>query len=213
MAYVEGLLAANEQIVLATRRHAVVLFGSALRNLIGALVALAISVLFEVGLATLLAQAPLLRVIPFFVLLIPVLSFLRDYAAWLSEEFFLTNRRVIHARGIVNKHVIDSSLEKVNDVVLTQSLFGRMLGYGDIEILTASEAGINRFPKMPRPVEFKTAMLNQKDALAGEEHAGAVADIASAIPQLIAQLDALRHQGVVTEQEFLQKKAELLSRM
>jgi uncharacterized membrane protein YdbT with pleckstrin-like domain len=213
MGYVEALLAANEQIVLATRRHAVVLFGSALRNLIGAFVALIISILFEVGLADLLARAPLLRVIPFFILLIPVLSFLRDYAAWLSEEYFLTNRRVIHARGIINKHVIDSSLEKVNDVVLAQSLLGRMLGYGDIEILTASEAGINKFATIPRPIEFKTEMLNQKDALGGEEHAGAAADIANTIPQLIAQLDALRRQGVVTEQEFLQKKMELLSRM
>ncbi len=47
--------------------------------------------------------------------------------------------------GIFNKSVIDSSLEKVNDIKMDQSALGRMFGYGDIEILTASELGVNLF--------------------------------------------------------------------
>ena len=37
----------------------------------------------------------------------------------------------------------DSSLEKINDAVLEQSFFGRMLGYGDLDVLTASEIGVD----------------------------------------------------------------------
>ena len=78
--------------------------------------------------------------------------------------------------GTVNKNVIDSSLEKVNDVRLTQSVLGRMLNYGDVEILTASELGTNLFQRIGSPIQFKTAMLNEKDKLAFDESpAGAIA--------------------------------------
>jgi len=69
---------------------------------------------------------------------------------------------VIQVEGVLNKKVTDSSLEKVNDVVLTQSVFGRMFGFGDLEILTASESGISRFRMLVEPVRFKRAMLDAK---------------------------------------------------
>ena len=74
----------------------------------------------------------------------------------------LTNRRVIQVEGVLNKKVTDSSLEKVNDVVLTQSVFGRVFGFGDLEVLTASESGISKFLMLVQPVAFKRAMLDAK---------------------------------------------------
>ena len=56
----------------------------------------------------------------------------------------------------------DSSLEKINDAVLTQSIFGRMFGFGDLDVLTASEAGIERFRMIIDPIGFKRAMLDAK---------------------------------------------------
>jgi hypothetical protein len=60
-----------------------------------------------------------------------------------------------------------TSLEKVNDAVLTQSLFGRIFGFGDLDILSAAEeiGGIEDFPMVTDPVDFKVAMLNQKEVL------------------------------------------------
>ena len=46
--------------------------------------------------------------------------------------------------------------------MLEQSIFGRMLGFGDLRILTASEAAISDFKMLVRPVEFKKAMLEAK---------------------------------------------------
>ncbi len=123
----------------------------------------------------------------------------------------MTNRRVIQAEGIINKHVIDSSLEKVNDVVLDQSFLGRMFDYGNIEILTASEGGVNKLDKIPSPVQFKTEMLNQKQGMGMDDLAGARGPGHNDIPALIAELDALRQRGILTDAEFQQKKAELLS--
>ena len=81
---------------------------------------------------------------------------------YLSQEYVLTNRRVIQVSGVVNKRAVDSSLEKINDAVLTQSIFGRALDFGDLEILTASDAAISDFHMLMHPIEFKKAMLDAK---------------------------------------------------
>jgi predicted Zn-dependent peptidase len=108
--------------------------------------------------------------------------------------------------------VVDSSLEKVNDVKMTQSFFGRLFDYGDVEILTASEIGVNLFKRIGDPIKFKTAMLNAKEKL-GYEGTGAHAKRAESIPEQIAELDQLRKQGIVTDAEFQAKKKELLAKM
>ena len=89
-----------------------------------------------------------------------------------------------------------------------------MFGYGDIEILTASELGVNLFHEIADPVGFKTAMLNAKERLGFDNEArmeghAAVADI----PSLIARLDDLRKKGIISEAEFQDKKTELLAKM
>jgi uncharacterized membrane protein YdbT with pleckstrin-like domain len=119
---------------------------------------------------------------------------------------------VIQVSGIFSKEVVDSSLEKVNDVKMSQSFFGRMFGYGDIEILTASELGANLFKRIGNPVKFKTTMLNAKEELGfGEVATGHHNE--GDIPALIAELGDLRKQGIISEEEFQRKKAELLAKM
>jgi uncharacterized membrane protein YdbT with pleckstrin-like domain len=136
----------------------------------------------------------------------------RDILTWSNHEYIVTNRRVIQISGIFNKDVVDSSLEKVNDVKMTQSFFGRIFDYGDVEILTASEIGVNLFKRIGDPVKFKTAMLNAKEKL-GYEGTGTHAKRTESIPAMIAELDELRKQGIVTDEEFKAKKKELLAKI
>ncbi len=82
--------------------------------------------------------------------------------SYINQEYVISNRRVMETSGVVNKRAVDSSLEKINDAVLTQSIFGRALGFGDLKILTASEAAISEFKMLRRPIEFKKAMLEAK---------------------------------------------------
>jgi hypothetical protein len=81
---------------------------------------------------------------------------------YVNQEYVLTNRRVIETEGVVNKRAADSSLEKINDAVLEQSIFGRALGFGDLKVLTASDSAISEFKMIRRPIEFKKAMLEAK---------------------------------------------------
>jgi uncharacterized membrane protein YdbT with pleckstrin-like domain len=210
--YIASLLSRNEQIVFGTRRHWVVLASSFLVN---GLISLAIIAL---GLALTLVLGPLAW-LGLLLLALPLVRFAVVFLNWWNEQYIVTNRRVIQTEGVINKHVIDSSLEKVNDVVLEQSALGRIFDYGTVEILTASEIGVNRFEQIARPVLFKTEMLNAKEALGAlDSFEGQAKRVLAAptpasgdIPELIAELDELRRKGIISEAEFQQKKNELLA--
>ena len=137
----------------------------------------------------------------------------RDFLIWFNRQYIVTNRRVIQTSGVFSKDVVDSSLEKVNDVKLSQSFWGRLFDYGDIEILTASEVGANVFRSIGEPIKFKTAMLNAKERLGFDELGTQSVQAVNDIPFMIASLDDLRKKGIISEVEFQQKKTELLSKM
>ena len=137
-----------------------------------------------------------------------------DALQWWAEEYLVTTRRVLQTEGIVNKKTTDSSLEKVNDVVLIQSFFGRILGYGNLQIVTGSDIGVNALIRLRDPITFKTAMLDQKAKLGSEFGERATDEVADRdVPKLIAELDDLRKRGVISEAEFNEKKARLLSQL
>ena len=100
------------------------------------------------------------------VFLVPAARIAWGFLSWKMNVYVLTNRRVIESTGVLSKRVADSSLEKLTDIVLKQSIVGRMLDYGDIVVLTASAgAGINDLKQIRRPMEFKTQMVNAKEEL------------------------------------------------
>ena len=203
--YIQNMLGENERILLVTRQHGFVLFSSIFAEIVVTLIVIA-------GISALTAMVNPLAGFGFLLLLIPLAIMLRDILAWNNHQYIVTNRRVIQSSGIFNKDVVDSSLEKVNDVKMTQTFFGRLFDYGDVEILTASEAGDNLFKRIGDPVKFKTAMLNAKEKL-GYEGTGPHGQRVESIPEQIAELDALRKQGIITDAEFQAKKRELLAKM
>ena len=204
--YLNRLLGENETIIHVTHQHWLVWLGEIL---VESLLTIAIIVLITV-LWTLLPN-PLVAS-GYLLLLLPFGSMLRDYLIWDNRKYVVTSRRVIQISGVFNKDVTDSSLEKVNDVKMEQSFLGRLLDFGDIEILTASEQGINLFKHIGSPIRFKTAMINAKAKLE-LEHAGGGKPAEMDVPALIARLDDLRKHGVLSEEEFQKKKAELLAKL
>jgi uncharacterized membrane protein YdbT with pleckstrin-like domain len=215
MGYLESLMGAREKIALKERQHwLVILPRLVLWGAVSALIFL-ITVVLAAAILDGLALVLLLG------LLFPFWRIAVDLLNWWNEQYVITNRRVIQLEGIINKHSIDSSLEKVNDVVLKQSALGRILNYGDLQILTASEIGVNLFRRIAHPVKFKTEMLNQKEGMSQldifEGRAGRVlseeAPSRGDIPELIAELDELRKKGIITAEEFEENKKALLAKL
>ena len=200
--YIQELLGQNERILLTTRQHWFVLFSNILLEIV-------LIVVLVAAVSALTAFYPV-AIFGFVLVLVPLVGMIRDILIWSNREYIVTNRRVIQISGVLSKDVVDSSLEKVNDVKMSQSFFGRLFDYGDIEILTASELGVNLFKRIGDPVRFKTAMLNAREKL-GFDEVGVQAE--ADIPTLIARLDELRKRGIISEAEFQKKKAELLAKI
>jgi len=178
MGYTESLLADGEKIVLRDRQHwlAPTVHGRrALLLIVAAVVVFVVSLNVTGGLNTLLVYVAL-------ALLVVGLVWFGFYVVrWRAEAYLVTNRRVIKITGVLNKHAADSSLEMINDAVLDQSLLGRILGYGDLGILTGAkvdgdkappsqnragaEGEIDHFQMLHHAVAFKIAMLNEKHQL------------------------------------------------
>jgi hypothetical protein len=99
---------------------------------------------------------------------------------------------------------------------MTQSFWGRIFNFGDIEIMTASELGVNLFKTIGNPVRFKTTMLNAKEGMGMEQDhfiARQAPNRPDDIPTLIDDLARLRQKGILTEEEFQRKKNDLLAKM
>ncbi|HEX9029990.1 MAG TPA: PH domain-containing protein [Anaerolineales bacterium] len=217
--YLESLLGDREKILLVAHQHWFILLNTMLAEIVFILILIALAVV-----GSLVRPDFSLIILPAaaILLIIPVIAIVRDILIWHNREYIISNLRVIQVSGMFNKNVIDSSLEKVNDVKMDQSVLGRMFNYGDVEILTASELGVNLFQRIQDPVRFKTTMLNAKERL---EHEGSqlFADQTPKpqsqpsgpmdIPAMIGQLDSLRQKGILTEEEFQKKKAELLAKL
>ena len=159
-----------------------------------------------------------------------------SYLRFRTEEYVITSRRIIHSEGVINKKATDSSLEKINDAILAESVFGRLFGFGDLDVLTASETGIERLRMLRKAREFKIVMIEAKHELemeyqrplapsgagAGGAAAGSTArppadDRAAITPDEVTysldRLGDLRDRGVITAEEFERKKQELLARL
>ncbi len=171
MSYARNLLSRGEEVVYESRQHWFAIIARTwlwILLMIGALAA--VIFLFSGteqfvnetldGIVTLIAVAALLVAIGY------IGFVLWD---WRSQEWLITTRRVIRAEGVLNKSMSDSNLEKINDARLDQSVFGRIFGYGTLDILTAAEevggSNIADFPMIADPIEFKKSMLNQKEML------------------------------------------------
>jgi hypothetical protein len=173
MGYADGLLSTGERIVHREKQHWFVFIWGARYTILAVIIG-AILAILQANLSSPLKD--ILNYVAIALFIGGLALLLWTILQYLNLEYVLTNRRVIEVSGVLNKKSTDSSLEKINDAVLTQSIFGRIFGFGDLDILTASESGISRFRMLVQPVKFKRAMLDAKHEyeqdIAGSGYAG-----------------------------------------
>jgi hypothetical protein len=164
MGFADSLLSTGERITHREKQHWFVFVWGARLTILAIIIAILLFWLrsnvgeqgIEGGFRTLLT---LVTVVLFFAGLANLLWTIFRY---MSQEYVITNRRVLQVAGVLNKESTDSSLEKINDARLRQSVFGRMFGFGDLDVMTAAEVGIEPFKMIKDPVEFKKQMLDAK---------------------------------------------------
>ena len=63
----------------------------------------------------------------------------------------VTNLRIIDEFGVLSHNAKESPIDKVNNVSFTQSFWGRLFGYGDVQIQTAAESGMTTYYYVSNP--------------------------------------------------------------
>jgi membrane protein YdbS with pleckstrin-like domain len=136
-----------------------------------------------------------------------------------SHEYVLTSRRVIQQMGILSRRSVDSWLDKINNIEHRQTLWGRILGFGDVEIETASEQGIIRFANVSRPLELKNAIVAAAEQYRGSfRSAPGYPPMAAPAPgpsgaERMRQLRALYDDGLISLEEYETKRRQLLQEL
>lgn len=71
-----------------------------------------------------------------------------------SDEFVITNKRIIVKTGVFSRKTLEMNLNKIESVNVDQSIFGRMFGYGTITIIGTGGTR-ESFPNIADAVEFR----------------------------------------------------------
>lgn len=224
MAYLDGLLADGEVVLVKAHRHIIFLI---MHILPFALLTIALWVAAGFVWAKVDTATTVLTLILLVLSLVPLARAIQTFLVWVREEYILTNYRILQVEGLLNKRTLDSSLEKVNDVLTTQPILGRIFNYGTIEIITGSDKGVNNLAGIADPLPFKRALIDAKKAI---ERGDGIDDGRAPQPRsvryadprqgddtmdaarLLAALTELRDSGVITVDEYETRKQELLRR-
>lgn len=86
-----------------------------------------------------------------------IFALYKTATAWFhrwTTETDVTNLRVVHKTGFIQRQTFEMSLDKVESVDVNQSILGRILNYGDVSIFGVGE-GNKTIDTIASPLEFR----------------------------------------------------------
>jgi uncharacterized membrane protein YdbT with pleckstrin-like domain len=155
-----------------------------------------------------------------------LLYFLYKYFEWRVNTWAVTNYRVIDETGLISHYAKESPLEKINNVSYDQTLFGRILNYGHVEIQTAAEIGSTDYHNVHGPkllkdtitlaqADYKTLQLTSQAAhmakAIGLHRNNASPSGGSGLASELEKLFELKQKGILSEEEYNKAKSRILN--
>jgi uncharacterized membrane protein YdbT with pleckstrin-like domain len=77
-----------------------------------------------------------------------------------TTETDVTNMRVVHKTGFIQRRTFEMALDKIESVDVDQSILGRILNYGDVTINGVGE-GKERIRSISSPLAFRSAITTR----------------------------------------------------
>jgi len=112
-------------------------------------------------------------------------------------------------RGLLSKHTNEVFHVDVRNIKVSQSFFNRIFDVGTIFVSSAAQANEEIVVRgMPTPEKIKEIINSLRKT---EKAAPAAAPAQSSDIDQLEKLAKLRDEGILTEEEFTQKKAQLLA--
>jgi len=146
MSYVSKVLQPEERVLMTGKLHWVTYREAAI-----ALV-LALLVFWFSG------KSFLLNVIGWGLLLASVgLGIFAAFNQWITE-IAVTTKRVIYKHGFIRRITSEMNMDKVESVIVTQSILGRVLDYGSLHVMGTGE-GMELLHKITAPLALRNCIV------------------------------------------------------
>jgi membrane protein YdbS with pleckstrin-like domain len=149
-------------------------------------------------------------------------------ARWATTHLVLTTDRLIFRTGLVAKYAREIPLERIEDVTYSQSLFGRVIGVGDLQVKSGGEHGEVVFEQVRNPKAVQLEIYHRMEEREAQPFVPSTPPHPYAAPRPVPpsppgsqhgalddleRLAALRDRGLISDEEFDRKKRDLLDRI
>lgn len=196
----------EEKVILETKPHWFTLIGPFIIMLIGSIIGI---------------------VIGSYGFLVPILLigyFIYKIIQRNNNLWAVTNLRVIDEYGVFSNNAKESPLDKINNVSYRQSFFGKIFGYGNVQIQTAAEIGSSTYFSVENPKELKDTITNMQEEYKQHQIKKQATELASAmiagqqqqtnktdVATELEKLHDLKQKGILTEEEYNLRKTKVLN--
>lgn len=131
-----------------------------LMALIYIVVLILLGILFQLTESISIVKINILYIVPFVVLLVLAGGgyFIIEILDWLSEYYEITKINIIRRYGVLSKTEENYNVKVIKNMQVSQSLFGRMFNYGNLEI--SFLGGNINLESIPNPHFFEQVIRN-----------------------------------------------------
>ena len=149
-----------------------------------------------------------------------------EFINWKNNLWCVTTLRVVDESGFFSRYSKESPLDKINNVEYDQNIWGRIFGFGNVDIQTAAELGETTYELIQNPQrlkdtitqaqeEYKKAQITRQASQLAEAISRSAAATVQPSQQMIAdelqKLFNLYQQGGITQEEYQMQKNKLIN--
>ena len=204
MRYPEHLLTEDEEIVREFRPHWKVLLGA---------FGWAMLLMAAVGVAFAALPSDIARWTPLAALALWLVLSARAVVDRWFTNYVLTTERIIVRRGMIARTGTEIPLESVVNVLFAQTVWERLLRYGDVTLESAGVQGRSVLDDIPDPEGFQSQVYRVREArsLAMKHGPGPLDTAYGDVVGELERLADLRERGHLSDDEFEARKQRLLA--
>jgi len=149
--YIDEILQPGEKVLYSTNAHWMFF--------LPAIAAWIVAIVFLVLSRMIVADVPVLLCLSM-AAIAAIFALYKTFTAWFhrwTTETDVTNLRVVHKTGFIQRRTFEMSLDKVESVDVNQSILGRIMNYGDVTILGVGE-GKETISTIASPLAFRNSI-------------------------------------------------------